>query len=313
MINGVGARRGFALLAVLWVIVGLAGLALGVSLAARNAIASAHNRTDITRATWRASECIERARAAIAELLTAPPERDGRGLSGWSALDVAVPASPMVTSAKCEVRLHVTGDRIDINHADAEMLGIALGELGVQVPTCDSMVDALLDWRDADSVPRPLGAERAWYVAHGRFAPRDDAFDDVRELARVRGFDKLRGLDSIFGIETGRVALAHAPLSVIAALPGLAGEATARIAEERARGASPEDLTTIAAQLSPDARRLMLSRYADLVHSATIEPDAWILQGRGTVGSPAVTVVVEVKLVRAGDRAAIVRTRAWAA
>jgi hypothetical protein len=57
----------------------------------------------------------------------------------------------------------------------------------------------------------------------------------------------------------------------------------------------------------------MLSRYADLVHAATIEPDAWIVQGRATVGSPAVTVVVEVKLVRAGDRAAIVRTRAWTA
>jgi general secretion pathway protein K len=311
MINGVGARRGFALLAVLWVIVGLSALALGVSLAARNAIASAHNRTDITRATWRASECIERARGAIGELLAAPPERDGRGLSGWSALDVAVPASPMVTSAKCDVRLHVTSDRIDINHADAEMLGTALRELGVKVPTCDSMVDALLDWRDADEVPRPLGAERAWYVAHGRFAPRDGAFEDVRELARVRGFEEMRGLDSIFGVETGRVALAHAPLSVIAALPGLGGEAKARIAEERTRGVRPEDLTAIAAQLSPDARRLMLSRYADLVHSATIEPDAWIVQGRATVGSPAVTVIVEVKLVRAGDRAAIVRSRAW--
>jgi general secretion pathway protein K len=311
MIDSIGTKRGFALLAVLWVIVGLAGLALGVSMAARNAIASAHNRTDIARATWRASECIERARAAIGELLIAPPERDGRGLSGWSAFDVAVPASPMVTSAKCDVRLHVTGDRIDLNHADAEMLGTALRGLGVKAPRCDSMVDALLDWRDADEVPRPLGAERAWYVAHGRFVPRDGAFEDVRELARVRGFEGMPGLDSMFGVENGRVALAHAPLSVIAALPGLGGEATARIGEERARGTRPEDLTAIAAQLSPDARRLMLSRYADLVHAATIEPDAWIVQGRAIVGSPEVTVVVEVKLVRAGDRAAIVRTRAW--
>ena len=84
MTNSVDAKRGFALLAVLWVIVGLAGLALGVSLSARNAIASAHNRADITRATWRARECVERARVAIGELLITPPERDGRGLSGWS-------------------------------------------------------------------------------------------------------------------------------------------------------------------------------------------------------------------------------------
>lgn len=306
-------RRGFALLAVLWVIVGLAGLSLGVSLSARNAIASAHNRASITRATWRARECVERARATIGEILNTTPERDARGLSGWSSLDVAVPASPMITSAKCDVRLGVTGDRIDINHADAEMLGSALRELGIKAPSCDSMVDALLDWRDADEIPRPLGAERGWYVERGRFAPRDGAFEDVRELTRVRGFEDVPGLDSIFGVETGRIALAHAPLSVIAALPGLGREATARIAEERARGESPEDLTAIAAQLSPDARRFMLSRYADLVHAATIEPDAWIVQSRATVGSPAVTVIVEVKLVRAGDRAAIVRTRMWTA
>jgi type II secretory pathway component PulK len=310
---GVAVKRGFALLAVLWVIVGLAGLALGVSLSARNAIASAHNRADITRATWSARDCVERARATIGELLIAPPERDGRGLAGWSALDVAVPASPMVSSAKCDVRLHATGDRIDINHADAEMLSAALHVLGVRAPRSDSMVDALLDWRDADEVPRPLGVERAWYVEHGRFAPRDGAFADVRELARVRGFEDVPGIDSIFGVETGRIALAHAPLSVISALPGLSGEGTVRIAEERARGASPEDLTAIAAQLSPNARRLMLSRYADLVHAATIEPDSWIMQGRATFGSPAVTVVVELKLVRAGDRAAIVRTRVWVA
>jgi general secretion pathway protein K len=306
-------KRGFALLAVLWVIVGLAGLALGVSLSARNAIASAHNRADITRATWRARGCTERARAAIGELLVAPPERDRRGLSGWSTLDVAIPASPLVTSARCDVRLHVTGNRIDINHADAETLGAALRVLGLAAPRSDSMVDALLDWRDADEVPRPLGAERGWYVAHARFAPRDGAFEDVRELARVRGFEGVPGLDSIFGVEMGRVALAHAPLAVIAALPGLSGEATARIAEERARGESLGDLTALAAQLSPEARRFMLSRYADLVHAATVEPDAWIVESRATVGSPAVTVVVQLKLVRAGDRAAIVRTRTWIA
>ena len=313
MINAVGTKRGFALLAVLWVIVGLAGLALGVSLAARNAIASSHNRTDIARATWRARDCAERARAAISEFLLAPPERDARGLSGWSALDAAVPASPMVTSVQCGVRLHVMGDRIDINHADAEMLGAALRQIGVQASKIDSMVDALLDWRDVDDVPRPLGAERAWYVLHGRFVPRDGPFEDVRELARVRGFEDMPGLDSIFGVETGRIALVHAPLSVIAALPGLGAEAIGRIAEERARGERPEDLTAIAAALSPDARRLMLSRYADLVHDATVEPDAWIVQGRAAAGSPAVAVVVEMKLVRAGNRAAIVRMRVWTA
>ena len=116
-------QSGFALLAVLWVIVGLAALGVATSLAARNAIIAAGNRVDIAGATWRAADCLERARAGIADVLHAPPERDARGLSGWSALDTSVPRASIVASAHCDVRLQAVGSRIDVNSADAEMLG----------------------------------------------------------------------------------------------------------------------------------------------------------------------------------------------
>ena len=41
---------------------------------------------------------------------------------------------------------------------------------------------AVLDWRDPDNVPRPHGAEEAWYVGQGRAPPRNGPFADVREL-----------------------------------------------------------------------------------------------------------------------------------
>jgi general secretion pathway protein K len=306
-------RAGFALLAVLWVIVGLAALGVATSLAARNAIIAAGNRVDITRATWRAADCLERARAAIADVLHAPPERDARGLSGWSGLDVSVQSASIVASAHCDVRLQAVGSRIDVNSADAEVLGAVLHRLGIPDATRDSMVDALLDWRDADDVPRPHGAERQWCAANGRFAPRNGPFADVREIARVRGFEHLEGLDSMFSVEPGRVSLAHAPLTVLAALPGMSEEGLSRIAEQRARGLATGDLTELMAQLSPAARQELLARYSDVVHVATSEPDAWILEARATIGSPAITVVIEVRLVRAGDRAATVRRRMWVA
>lgn len=308
-----GTRSGFALLAVLWVIVGLAALGVATSLAARNAIVAAANRVAIARATWRAADCLERSRAAIADALHASPERDARGLSGWSALDASVPAAPIVSGARCDVRLRAVGARIDINSADAEMIGAVLRGAGVPDARRDSMVDALLDWRDADDEPRPRGAERRWYAQHSRFAPRNGPFADVREIGRVRGFEALKGLDSVFSVEPGRVSLAHAPLAVLAALPGMNEEALSRIAEQRARGVATGDLTELMARLSPAARQEILGRYSDLVHVATSEPDAWILDARATAGSPAITVDIEVRLVRAGDRAAIVRPRMWIA
>ncbi|MGH7620913.1 MAG: general secretion pathway protein GspK [Gemmatimonadaceae bacterium] len=306
-------QSGFALLAVLWVIVGLAALGVATSLAARNAIIAAGNRVDIARATWRAADCLERARASVADVLHAPPERDARGLSGWSGLEARVPSALIVSGAHCDVRLEAVGSRIDVNSADGEMIGALLHRLGIPDAMRDSMVDALLDWRDADDVPRPHGAERQWYAASGRFTPRNGPFADVREIARVRGFEKLHGLDSLLSVEPGRVSLALAPLSVLAALPGIGEEALSRVAEQRARGAGSGDLMELTAELSPGARQRVLARYSELVHAATSEPDAWILEARATTGSPAITVVIQVRLVRAGDRAAIVRRRTWIA
>ena len=305
------ARGGFALLAVLWVIVGMSSLALASSLIARNAIATARNRTELSRAKWRAEDCVERARAAIRDALRSPLQGDTHGESVWSAMDASVTASRLVTSAHCDVQMRAAGSRIDVNRADGEVLGALLRRLGVDAPKRDSMVDALLDWRDADDVSRPRGAERAWYAPKAREAPRNGPFADIRELSKVRGFESMGGLDSVLDVEPGRVSLARAPPAVMAALPGIDDEILARIAERRARGMSVGDVATLVTDLSPDTRTRLLARYSDLVNAATSEPDAWILQGRATAGAPSVTVVVEVRLVRAGDRAAIVRKRAW--
>jgi general secretion pathway protein K len=304
-------REGFALLAVLWVVVGVATFAFASSLSARNAIATSHNRSDMLRATWRASDCVERARAAIGEALLATERIDARSQLGWSELDKVVLTSPAVAEAQCKVHLEAAGRRIDVNHVDAEMLDALLRRLRVDEPLRDSMVDALLDWRDPDDIARPRGAERAWYAARGRLVPRNGPFADVREIRRVRGFESMHGLDSVFTVEPGRVSLANASLNVIAALPGASDEVVGRIQEKRSHGEPVNDMAALSGELSPGAREKMLARYPDLVHAATVETEAWILQARADAGSPAITVVVELRLVRAGDRAAVVRRRTW--
>jgi general secretion pathway protein K len=306
-------RKGFALLAVLWVVVGVATFAFASSLAARNAIASSHNRSDMLRATWRANDCVERARAAIGEALLATERIDARSQLGWSDLKEVVRISPAVAEARCEVHLEAVGSRIDVNRVDAEILDALLRRLRIDEPRRDSMADALLDWRDPDDIARPRGAERAWYAARGRLVPRNGPFADVREISRVRGFETMHGLDSFFTVEPGRVSLASASLDVISALPGMSDEVVGRIEEKRSRGEPVNDMAALSGELSPGAREKMLARYPDLVHAATVETDAWVLQARADAGSPAITVIVELRLVRAGDRAAVVRRRTWVA
>jgi hypothetical protein len=133
----------------------------------------------------------------------------------------------------------------------------------------------------------------------------------VRELRRVRGWTAWPGLDTLVDVDAGRVPVNHAPQAVLASLPGFGTEAVARTMEMRWRGERLPELLTLDGVLSPPARDGFRRGYAELVGAAVTEPEAWIVEARGTVGAPPLTQVVQVRLVRAGRRAAVVRRRTW--
>ncbi|MGQ9485714.1 MAG: hypothetical protein ACUVSA_12305 [Desulfosoma sp.] len=51
----------------------------------------------------------------------------------------------------------------------------------------DELVDALLDWQDADDLVRLQGAEAAWYVQRGLPPPTNRPFSSLCEMQKVRG------------------------------------------------------------------------------------------------------------------------------
>jgi len=294
-------RSGFALLAALWVTVALGAMALTGLVVARGVVNAAHNRVSLMRGRWRAEGCLERARVVIGDAL------NGRVSGGWDSLDRVVAAASAVTSAACDVSLVPAVNAVNINLADGDQALALLRALAIDEPRADSMVAALIDWRDTDDIPRPNGAERAWYRAAGRFLPRNGPLADVEEARRIRGFDVETLPDSVlrsvFTVEPGRIVLDRAPLPVLASLPGIGEEALARLVERRLRGAPTADINVLASDLSLSARKLLDSRYADLQRLTTASPDAWVLTARDGV------CVIEVRLANTGTRAAIVRRR----
>jgi type II secretory pathway component PulK len=305
-------RHGFALLAVLWVIVGVSAIAAASLLVARQAVSAARNRVALTRARWEADDCIERARAVIDDALTDRGDVPRPVPGGWTVLDRVVMASPAVTAASCDLTLRAAGTAVNVNTADAGQLTALLTALGINAVLTDSMVDALLDWRHADSLPRQFGAARPWYNAAHRPAPRNGPLANIDEVRLVRGFgpDVLPDsvLDSVLTVEPGRIVWDRAPMVVLASLPGMTPEALGVIADLRLRGVSVGDVSTLGASLSSAAAQTLAARYADLERLATSEPDAWLLIARGHDGhSPVVTATIEDRLVRAGTRAAVVR------
>jgi general secretion pathway protein K len=314
-------RRGFALLAVLWIMTGIAALGLGLSLSARGAVATARNRMELTRAQWRAEDCVERARAVVTaglrldERVTTPAGRP------WQHLDDMVRTSSLVLECPGIVTADPVGVSVDVNESTDDALRRLFAWQGLPPAPADSLVEALLDWRDPDDVPRPSGAEREWYERQGRSPPRNGRLASVDELRRVSGFEawindaqaSRDSLRTLFTIEPGRILLERAPAAVLASLPGVTEETISRLMERRLRGAPPlTELLALGEELSAASRDSLHRHYAELVQRITLEPDAWVLtaQARGSSASgPAFTI--ELRVVRAGSRAAIVRRRSW--
>lgn len=304
-------RDGFALLAVLWVIVGASALATAALLASRDYVASSRNRIDLTRATWQAEACGERARAVINAALRNDDTEAGGSSGEWWNLDRELAQATNLRSMPCEVDLRPVGDAVDINHASAEQLQRLFYAAGMDAETAMSLTDAVLDWRDVDDQPREFGAEHSWYQSNGLLLPRNGPLQSVREALWVRGFDRLGRLEAIFTVEPGRICLQHAPELVLASMPGMTAEAVARITEAQREKSGVPDLLSIADRLSSNARDSMLVRIRTLHDMTTTEPEAWLLTSRASVGQPPLTAVLELKLVRAGNRVAIARKRTW--
>lgn len=294
------ARPGFILLAALWITLAASALALAVSTAGRRALAAAANRADATAGLWAAEGCMSGALAALHTASLDDPVT-------WSALDSVLESAP--PPLPCVVTARPVGERADVNAVDSAFLRRLADAAGIRGGRGDSIVAAILDWRDGDSVARPLGAERDWYRERDRQLPRDGALAHQDELLRVRGVGHVPALLDYLGAEPGRIALSHAPAAVLAALPGLDDTSVRRLI--RARRQAPVDLRRLAAALPAGSRATIDRAWTRLVGMAVPVPDAWMIEARAPRGTPPLSVMVEVRLGRSGGRSVIERRRDW--
>src|SRR5579864_1978227 len=111
-------RRGFVLIAVLWVMVGVSALGFGTALIARRAVDEARNRIALRAASWSAQDCVSRAQAVIGAALEQRTTNASDSTS-WGTLSGSLAASPLMHGSECSVELHAAGQRLNVNVADS--------------------------------------------------------------------------------------------------------------------------------------------------------------------------------------------------
>lgn len=252
------ARGGFALLAVLWVLVALAAIGAAARALAETDARASSNRALLVRAMWAREACVQLLLSDTGHATPRSLSRTSLGRRTW-----------------CEVRVEPAGHRLNVNLATETQLEEALGQRG--------RVDAILDWLDEDTIPRREGAERSWYMREGRNPPRDGAFRSIAELRLVRGFEvnnpEMMSLLTVQG--DGRVSLG-APLQIVRALPGMTAAAAAALAAARARGNHPGTVAELLA-LMPPAEREEAARGLPELEAALQPPGEFLAEVEGGV------------------------------
>jgi type II secretory pathway component PulK len=188
-----------------------------------------------------------------------------------------------------------------VNLADQAALVSVLQTVVRRGSAVDSLVDALLDWRDPDTVPRPFGDESS--------ANRNGPLADVAELRYVRGFGdslvaRLTGLLTTRG--TGAINLNAAPRAVLATLPGISTEGVEILLRQR-RIAPVTNADAFVGLLSPASRTTLLASYPEFVRTAVFAPPQLVAVVTGGVGGTPITASVTLTLVPVAGRLAVIR------
>jgi len=237
-------RRGVALLAALWLVVAIATVALQFSLEGRERrnVGILASERGIQRAAAMGALALTRARLEYA--LRVRPAGDNfariRSYDPWLGVDSVYSGPVMVDSMVVDVQARDLGDRLNINRMSETQLqtffSFLLGDFSKSV----QLSQAIMDWRDPDSLARPSGAERDAYIKAELLAlPMNASFREIEELQNVMGMTPeifAEASPYLTTRGTSGVNLNSAPVPVLRALPGMTDATLNQILQQRSQG-----------------------------------------------------------------------------
>jgi general secretion pathway protein K len=214
------AERGVALVLVLWASILLLVIASSFIVERRTEAMVVINSVSMARAEGAADAAIYRAVYDAYRTDNGPDiwKRDGTRYD-WNFDGVPVRIEVRDESAK-----------IDINTGSDALLHGLFVSVGLTDDEAVALVDAVLDWRDADSLKRPHGAEEAEYQAAGLpYRPANAPFQAIEELQLVLGmrpdiYRRIAPSITVFSRQPG-VNAQLASREVLLAIPGVTTEA----------------------------------------------------------------------------------------
>lgn len=220
-------QRGIALVLVVFVVTLLAVAAGSFAYSVRVDARAARNAALAARGEALAQAAI--ARTAIELFKIAGPEvwKREQAQRKWT-----------FDGAEISVRFTDESAKIDVNSANNELLKGLFRHAGLGEDEVARLLDAVLDWRDSDSLRRPFGAEEPDYVQAGpKGRPANYPFQATEELQLVLGmrpevYQRIAPMITVHSRQPG-VNPYLASRDVLLAIPGVTPEQVDAYVAER--------------------------------------------------------------------------------
>lgn len=220
---------GIALVLVLWITVMLTAIGATLAYAMRGEMGATRNTVALVQARGAADGAVDRTAFELLRPRTPEAWKPDGVARTWQDASIAV----TVTAVD-------EGARIDLNTAsDALLKSLLVTRGGLDESAAAALVDAIVDWRDADELRRPNGAEAADYRAAGaKVVPPNRRFETVAELARVLGmtpglYARIVGVLTVHSQQAG-INVQTATRDVLLVLPNATPEAVDAFLQQRA-------------------------------------------------------------------------------
>jgi len=318
-------RRGVALLAALWLVVAIATVALQFSMEAkeRRTLGIAASERGQQRAL--ALGALAYAQAKLEYAIRVAPSSSNPNLARlaasdpWSNVDSLYTGTVQVDSIHVAIQAHDLGEKLNINTATETELQQFFSFLLSDYSKSTQLAQSIMDWRDADSVKRPSGAERDDYIKAGILAlPANTLFSDISELQNVMGMTPDIYAEVAPYVTTrgaGQINLNDAPVPVLRALPGMTDATLNQILQLRSQGRRISDQSQIFASAGRGGRPMP----GQLASTAAVNA----LRGRTEVNASQVELTITARVgpqsqptvliavVSNGGNVANVTTKKW--
>ena len=308
-------RRGFALIAAIWLVVAISSVSLEVALVTRDHRLATANRLEGASARAAAESGVEHARARLARVLVEGGDRhtwnDVQALvDPWHRLDGLLPDSIVMGDATYRVTFVDLGARLNINKVGEADLRRLFAAERIDAAKADALAQTIMDWRDPDDFRRGHGAEQADYLKAGLAElPRNAPFESVDELRSVLGMsaeilDRFRDDFTVLG--SGQVNINSAARAVLMALPGmteLGAQIIVRAQQARRRIASFQELSDL---LPAEARDPLQRAMSELLPRVTFATTEVLVESEGQLAGSPVRARMEAVIARGGQTAFVV-------